>query len=161
MIRFKTAFLFTAVLGCASNLLSGNAPPSQSSPQSGGDLAYHDHPPQEPLPPTLDPEAYRENHAAFVSYKLAAAIKNTLYQVPCYCPCRRGLGHQSLLDCYTSKHGELCPTCQREVLFCYLQQKKGKSPAEIRDAMAKGKAAKLNLAKTVDRLYQEIQRAGK
>ena len=161
MRRFEIALFFSAILSCASSLLSGNARPSRGHPQSGSDLAYHHHPPEEPLPPTLDPEAYRENHAAFVSYKLAAAIKETLYQVPCYCPCRRGLGHQSLLDCYTSKHGEHCPTCQREVLFCYLEQKKGKSPVEIRDAMAKGKAAKLNLAKTVDRLYQEIQRAQK
>ena len=163
MTRETKTLLMIAFYGCTAGLLCGtDSAVARQEPQLPADqLAYHDHPPREPLPPTLDPESFRQNRAAYVTYKLAAGLVHTLYQVPCYCPCRRGLGHESLLDCYASKHGERCPTCQREVLFCYREHKKGKSPAEIRAAMAKGKAAKLDLAKTVDRYYAEIERAQK
>jgi Protein of unknown function with PCYCGC motif len=160
-MKSKTGtILLLALFGCAATgLLAGSAsgPALKTRQQTAGELAYHDHPPSEPLPATLDPAQFHDDHAAFVSYTLAARIADTLYQVPCYCPCRKGLGHESLLDCYTSKHGVRCPTCQREVLFCFLQHKKGKTPAQIREAMAKGKAAKLDLPKYIDHLYSKIQ----
>jgi hypothetical protein len=144
----------TLLLVSQSDLQSQQPPPPEK-------LAFHDHPPHGPLPPTLDYKNYRDNPAAFVTYKLAAKLANTLYQLPCYCPCRRGLGHQSLLDCYTSKHGERCPTCQREVLFGYFERKKGKSPAQLREDMARGQAAQIDLAKAVDHLYAKMQRSEK
>ena len=149
-------FLLLAGGGPALFAASGFLPERQDRQHAIGELAYHDHPPLEPLPSTLDAAQFVDNHAAFLTYKLAAKLKDTLYQVPCYCPCRRGLGHESLLDCYTSKHGVRCPMCQKEVLFCYLQNKKGKTPAEIRKDMAKGKASKLDLNKTVNHLYAQI-----
>jgi Protein of unknown function with PCYCGC motif len=146
-------------LACASSILLLASDASVTHPQESQDtapLAYHDHAPTEPLPAILDPAQFSNNHPAFVTYTLAARMKEVLYQVPCYCPCRKNLGHQSLLDCYTSTHGVRCPTCQKEVLFCYLQHKKGKTSAQIRDAMSKGKAKKIDLDKNVERFYAEL-----
>jgi hypothetical protein len=116
---------------------------------------YHDRPPGDSLPPTLDPETFRDNPVAFVAYTLAAEVRVTLYQVPCYCGCDKGQGHQSLLDCFTGKHGVMCHVCQKEAIFCFLQTRKGKTPMEIREDMAKGKASKINIAKYVKRFYPE------
>ena len=124
-------------------------------------LAYHNHPPTEVLPATLDPSSFKDKHSAFVVYTLASQIKDVLYQVPCYCPCHKLEGHQSLLDCYTSKHGVRCPTCQKEAIFCYLQHRKGKNVSQIRKAIAKGKAWKLDLFALTQRFYSEIQANGK
>jgi hypothetical protein len=135
------------------------ASPAQVGPplRNHGVPVYHDHPPAAPVAETLDPGQFKENRAAFVVYTLAARIKETLYQVPCYCPCNKHLGHESLLDCYTSTHGVGCQTCQREVLFCFLKRKK--DPTWLREQIAKGAASKLDLAKSIDRFYQQLEHA--
>src|SRR5258708_3730521 len=81
--------------------------------------AYHDHLPPEPLPSTLDPAQFRDHREAFVAYSIARRIREVLYQEPCYCPCKKTAGHQSLLDCFTSTHGQVCVTCRKEVLLCF------------------------------------------
>jgi hypothetical protein len=151
---FVSMVLGALVIWAATRAGNTNAASAQQQPRT---LAYHDHPPTEPLPATLDPAAFAENHPAFVSYTLAGRIKEVLYQVPCYCPCARLDGHRSLLDCYTSKHGVACPTCQKEVIFCYLESTRGKNPNQIRKAIAKGKAWKLDLPALTERLYSRIQ----
>lgn len=118
--------------------------------------AYHAHPPTEPLPQTLDPSELRDNRNAFVIYTLAAQIKELLYQVPCYCGCDQQQGHESLLDCFITKHGIKCTICQREALFCYLERKT-KTPSEIRHVMVAGKA-QVDLQKYVDDFYQQGRR---
>jgi len=123
--------------------------------------AYHNEPPTGPLPPTLDPAQFKDNRATFVAYALAAKIKEILYQVPCYCGCDKEEGHKSLLDCFTGKHGISCQICRKEAIFSFLQHKKGKNPAQIRRAMAKGKASQLDLTKYTDFLYSEIEGAPK
>lgn len=138
-----------------------SAPQQDASPKATRMLAYHDHPPVEPLPETMEPSQFKENRAAFVSYSLAAQTKATLYQIPCYCGCNKAHGHESLLDCFVGTHGAVCPLCQKEVLFCYLQQKKRKSPEEMRQSMANGKAQKLDLDKYVKRLYAQIEASRK
>jgi hypothetical protein len=150
------ALIVLGALGILAAAKAGNtnAAPSRQHPRI---LSYHDHPPTEALPATLDPASFANNRAAFVSYTLAGRIERVLYQVPCYCPCARLEGHQSLLDCYTSKHGVACPTCQKEVIFCYLQSARGKKPEQIRKAIAKGKAWKLDLPALTESLYSEIQ----
>ncbi len=112
--------------------------------------SYHEHPPIEPLPPTLDPAEFSGNSRAFVAYQLASRIAPTLYQEPCYCGCDKEQKHTSLLDCFTGTHGALCRTCQQEAIFCYLQYNKGKNPLQIRRALAKGKFRKLDLEKYVE-----------
>jgi hypothetical protein len=107
--------------------------------------AYHEDPPTGPLPNTLEPDRFRDKKAAFVSYSLAAKIPKLLYQMPCYCPCDKNEGHESLLDCYVGDHGVGCPTCQKEVIYCYRQFQTGKTAAEIREGIEKGEAWKVDL----------------
>jgi len=154
----RSPFLLFAIVLALTIMAAGSAAlpnQNQASPEVHH-YVYHDHPSNEPLPDTMDPALFKDNHAAFVAYTLASQIKQTLYQVPCYCPCDKKMGHQSLLDCYANKHGVGCQTCQKEVIFCFLQHKKHKSPAQIRGAMAKGKAAKLDLPKYTERFYKQL-----
>jgi hypothetical protein len=143
------------LIGTALAALRANQASSQTT-ESKRPPAFHENPPTEPLPTTVDPEEFRYNRAAFVAYALARRIRETLYQVPCYCHCDREAGHQSLLDCFTSKHGAMCTVCQEEVVFCHLQRGKGKSPAQIREAMAKGEAFRVNLDRYADRFYKQL-----
>lgn len=106
--------------------------------------AYHADAPKGPLPKTLDPERFRDKKAAFVTYSMAAKIRELLYQVPCYCSCDRDKGHESLLDCYVGDHGVGCPTCQKEVIYCYRQFQAGKTASQIRDGIAKGEPWKID-----------------
>jgi Protein of unknown function with PCYCGC motif len=119
-----------ALGGVVATLLAEAVP--QSSPEARTafhELSYHDHAPVGPLPSLLDARQFRISRAAFVARYLASQIKETLYQIPCYCPCSKSEGHQSLLNCFADKHGSKCVTCQ-EAGFCYLQTKKGRTPAE-------------------------------
>ena len=121
--------------------------------------AYHREPPTGPLPPTLDPAQFKNDRATFVAYTLAGQIKEILYQVPCTCGCDKEEGHQSLLDCFTGKHGISCQICREEAMLSFLQHKKGKNPAQIRRAMTKGKVSQLDLTKYTDCFYSEIEGA--
>ena len=69
-------------------------------------------------------------------YKQAGQIGNVLYQLPCNCRCDRALGHTSLRSCYEGLHGTECSTCAKEAFFAYSQTKAGKTPAQIRAAIA-------------------------
>ena len=65
-------FLLLAGGGPALFAASGFLPERQDRQHAIGELAYHDHPPLEPLPSTLDAAQFVDNHAAFLTYKLAA-----------------------------------------------------------------------------------------
>ena len=65
--------------------------------------AFHAKPPQDALPPTMEPSLFTDIQT-FNAYVLAGRIKKVLYQQPCYCHCDRSQGHGSLLDCYVSRH---------------------------------------------------------
>ena len=69
-------------------------------------------------------------------YKQAGQIGNVLYQLPCNCRCDRALGHTSLRSCYEGLHGTECSTCAKEAFFAFAQTKAGKTPAQIRAAIA-------------------------
>lgn len=69
-------------------------------------------------------------------YQKAAQVSNVLYQLPCNCRCDRALGHTSLRSCFEGLHGTECSTCAKEGLFAYQQTKLGKTPAQIRAAIA-------------------------
>jgi hypothetical protein len=119
--------------------------------------AYHKEPPTGALPETLDPSRFKDNHPAFVAYSIAAKIRKLLYQEPCYCGCDAAQGHQSLLDCFTTRHGVLCHACQSEVLFCLERKNKGSSAAEIREAMDKREFLQVDFAKYVTTNYAKYQ----
>ena len=70
-------------------------------------------------------------------YQQVAKVSNVAYQLPCNCRCDRALGHTSLRSCFETMHGTECSTCAKEGLFAYQQAKLGKSPTEIRAAIAR------------------------
>jgi hypothetical protein len=99
--------------------------------------AYHAKPPQGELPETMNPELFSDP-VVQNAYAVAAKIKKTLYQQPCYCHCDRSQGHTSLLDCFASKHGAGCGTCIYEDFYSYEQTRKGTTAGQIRKGIIKG-----------------------
>ena len=116
------------------------SPESMGMPQSGTAEpvpAYHDQVPPGALPTTMNPEFFSDP-VVKNAYRVAARIKKTLYQQPCYCHCDRSVGHASLLDCFASKHGSVCNICMDEAFYSYEQSRKGKTAAQIRAGIIKG-----------------------
>src|SRR4051812_12827062 len=71
------------------------------------------------------------------AYELAPKVQSVIYQLPCYCYCDR-IGHKSLRSCYESTHAAHCAACLKELYFAYQQHKRGKTAAQIRQAIIKG-----------------------
>lgn len=97
------------------------------------------------LPATLDPAQFQEEESRNI-YALAAKIKRVLYQEPCYCGCDKEVGHKSLLDCYTDRHGSFCDVCKKEAVYSYNQTRKGQTPAQIRKEIIDGDWASTDLS---------------
>ena len=132
---------------------ASRSPESKNMPQSGANEpvpAYHDQVPPGALPATMNPDFFSD---PFVqnAYTVAARIKKTLYQQPCYCHCDRSQGHGSLLDCFASKHGAGCNICISEDFYAYEQLRKGKTAAQIRAGIVQGEWQSVDLAK-----YQKL-----
>jgi uncharacterized protein with PCYCGC motif len=122
---------------------------SRGRPQSGAQEpvpAYHDQVPQGALAATMSPEFFT-GPGVQNAYTVAARIKKTLYQQPCYCHCDRSLGHGSLLDCFASKHGSGCNICMSEDFYAYEQLRKGKTASQIRAGIIRGDWQSVDLAK--------------
>jgi hypothetical protein len=118
-------------------------------PQVGADEpvpAYHVQAPQGELPATMNPELFTDP-VVQNAYTVAAKVKKTLYREPCYCHCDRSQGHTSLLDCFASKHGAGCNICIDEAFYTYEQSRKGKTAAQIREAIIKGEWQTVDLSK--------------
>src|ERR1700730_1860534 len=123
--------------------------PSTAAPQSASDdavPAFHAQPPQDALPATMSPDTFSDP-VVQNAYTVAARIKKVLYQQPCYFHCDQSQGHGSLLDCFASKHGSVCDICVREDLHSYEQTRKGKAPAQIREAIMKGEWRSVDVGK--------------
>lgn len=178
MNPFTRRFLLVAFFGgvgllrggtthCAGNSRSPTPSPAKITPIPAGvhaheqdenpprHYAYHDNPPKDPLPGTLEPREFEPNRAAVVAYSVAAKVKQLLYQEPCYCGCDRYKNHLSLLDCFTDRHGVTCHICQKEVIFTYEQSKLSKNAAEIRDAIEKGEFSKVDVEKYTEAHYND------
>ena len=80
-------------------------------------------------------------------YQQVAKVSSVVYQLPCNCRCDRALGHTSLRSCFEGLHGTECSTCAQEGFFAYQQTKLGKSPAQIRAAIARHEYEKIDLDK--------------
>lgn len=80
-------------------------------------------------------------------YRQAIQIGNVLYQLPCNCRCDRALGHSSLRSCYEGLHGTECSTCAQEAFLAFRMTRLGKSPAEIRAAIARREYESIDLDK--------------
>jgi len=145
-MRRTTTLLGNAILLSISTcLVVLPVPASPGIPQDPGASssaeetvpAFHAKPPQGELPATMDPGLF-PNPVVQNAYAVAAKIKKTLYQQPCYCHCDRSQGHGSLLDCFASRHGSGCNICLYEDLYAYEQTRKGKTAAQIRTGIIKG-----------------------
>ncbi|HYL84959.1 MAG TPA: CYCXC family (seleno)protein [Candidatus Angelobacter sp.] len=135
----SAGFLFCAGL-ILTILPQPAASGSRQEPQAGADdavPAYHAKAPQGELPETMNPELFSDPLVKN-AYAVAAKIKKTLYQQPCYCHCDKSKGHTSLLDCFASQHGSGCGTCIYEDFYSYEQANKGKTAAQIREGIIKG-----------------------
>ncbi len=132
------------------------SPSSAFSPAQGANAAqpgtdnsipaYHAQAPKGALPETMNPD-YFPDPLVQNAYAVAAKIKKTLYQQPCYCHCDRSQGHTSLLDCFASQHGSQCGTCIYEDLYSYEQVHKGRTAAQIRRGIIKGEWKSLDATK--------------
>jgi hypothetical protein len=80
-------------------------------------------------------------------YKDVAKVSSVAYQLPCNCRCDRALGHTSLRSCFEGLHGTECSTCAKEGFFAYQQTKLGKTPAQIREAIARHEYESIDLEK--------------
>lgn len=153
-VRFLLLILMVTVgVSFAASLARVSDGKSQVRPAD--ERKFHDHLPAQELPLTLDPAEFKENRSAFAAYTLAAGIKDILYQVPCYCGCDKERGHESLLDCFTTRHGVHCPICQKEVFYCDEQTTKKHTAAWIREQLKKGKSDRVDLAKSLKRFYSK------
>jgi hypothetical protein len=105
--------------------------------------AYHPSAPLKvaSLPPILSGEKLKGPNFQYPwqvhVYQDAAKVSGVLYQLPCNCRCDRALGHTSLRSCFEGLHGTECSTCAQEGFFAYQQTKLGKTPAQIREAIAR------------------------
>jgi hypothetical protein len=121
--------------------------------------AYHSEPPDGPLPLTLDPSQFANNDPAFVAYAIARRIPDVLYQEPCTCGCDREVGHESLLNCFTTQHGGHCNACQLEVYFCFEQHKAGTKAADIREGIERRDYRKIDREKYAEMHHAEVDHA--
>ncbi len=80
-------------------------------------------------------------------YQQAAKVSSVLYQLPCNCRCDRALGHTSLRSCFEGLHGTECSTCAKEGFYAYQQTRLGKTPAQIRAAIAQHAYESIDLEK--------------
>ncbi|HKT47724.1 MAG TPA: CYCXC family (seleno)protein [Candidatus Acidoferrales bacterium] len=133
--RLAGAALLLAA-AAALTLLPQSAASRQQSPDDAVP-AFHDKAPTGPLPSTMAPSSFPDP-VVQNAYALAAKIKRVLYQEPCYCHCDRSAGHNSLLDCFASRHGSGCGVCIEEDIYSYEQTRKGKTPAQIREGIIHG-----------------------
>jgi hypothetical protein len=126
---------------------------AQWSNPSGDTPAYH---PSAPLKvaalpailsgDTLTGESFRYPWQVHV-YQEVAKIGSVAYQLPCNCRCDRALGHTSLRSCFEGLHGTECSTCAKEGFFAYQQTRLGKTPAQIREAIARHEYESIDLEK--------------
>ncbi len=110
---------------------STSSPPQTATPPAPVPAHYEMPPTPGSLGLTLSPDKF--NGVTRDAYRVAREIPQTLAQLPCYCHCDRGMGHKSLHSCFEDDHAAHCATCVDEALMAYQLQKRGLSPAQIRE----------------------------
>jgi hypothetical protein len=128
-----------------ANAVSADATPTVAQ-EAEPTPAFHSQVPPGKLPDTMDPALFSDVIVQN-AYAVAARVKKTLYQQPCYCHCDRSQGHASLLDCFASKHGAGCGVCMREAFYSYEQSRKGKTAAQIREGIERGDWQQVDVSK--------------
>lgn len=139
--------LFGAALALAFVPVTASSGSSQEAGAQDNSIpAYHAQAPKGELPEALSPDNFSDPLVKN-AYAIAAKVRKSLYQQPCYCHCDRSKGHTSLLDCFASEHGSGCGTCIYEDFYTYEQVRKGKTAAQIREGIIKGEWKSLDAAK--------------
>ncbi|AFL89076.1 hypothetical protein Terro_2840 [Terriglobus roseus DSM 18391] len=123
--------------------------------------AYHANPSRSPMPKLFaDAErngVYFSRPYQTASYKMADAIPEVLYQMPCYCRCDRAMGHKSLHSCFEGSHAAVCTTCMSEAAYAYQQHRAGKTIAQIRSGIERGDWQEVDLAAVNDEMLEPLQ----
>jgi hypothetical protein len=145
------AVLFGSAIGLflVPQRAASESPREQNTAQSANNEpvpAFHAQAPRGALPDTMNSNLFSDP-VVQNAYTVAAKIKKTLYQEPCYCHCDHSQGHTSLLDCFASKHGAECNICIYEDLYSYEQSRKGKTAAQIRAGIIKGEWQSVDVKK--------------
>lgn len=91
------------------------------------------------------------------SYKMADAIPEILYQLPCYCRCDRAMKHKSLHSCFEVSHAAVCTTCMSEAAYAYTQHREGKTVAQIRAGIERGDWQEVVLTDLNDSMVETSQ----
>ena len=101
------------------------------------------------LPPILTPAQLSPDAKKYPfqakAYLVAARIHRVLHQLPCYCHCDRGYGHNSLRSCFADEHGAHCSTCLQELFYAEQMVKQGKTAKQIREGIIRGEAQNIDL----------------
>jgi hypothetical protein len=92
---------------------------------------YETEPARSSLAPTLAPERFTGKTQD--AYRVVREAPQLIAQLPCYCYCDRGFGHQSLHSCFVDDHAAHCAVCVDEALLAYNLRKRGLSPQQIRE----------------------------
>ncbi|MDC0764672.1 MULTISPECIES: PCYCGC domain-containing protein [Brevibacillus] len=136
-ITFITAALLTAGCGSTDQAEQNHSDHTQHAPN--GDLqeltASADQ-----LPKFLD----NQDPVIIGSYKVAAANRELLKSIPCYCGCGESAGHEHNGNCFIKEeksdgsivwddHGTRCGVCMEIAVISGKMKEEGKSTKEIRN----------------------------
>ena len=142
----KRLFLTLAIIG-----LTAAAQLLWSAPQQNDIPHYNPAPPAkgQVLPAILTDKqlaaAALTAPVQIVSYKAAAKKPALLHQLPCYCHCDKGFGHNSLHSCFENTHGANCGVCMAEALYAYKMSKQGWTAKMVRDGIIRGEYKQMDL----------------
>lgn len=107
------------------------------------------------LPPILREEQLWPARKPYqrLAYKLAAANSELLLKLPCMCHCER-MGHASLRNCFESLHAADCYVCMKEVFYADMEQKSGKTTAQIRDGILRSEHNKVQIDEATGEVWR-------
>jgi hypothetical protein len=83
----------------------------------------------------LPADRYKGDVELEAAYTAAKEIPGTCCKILCYCGCDHTHQHKSLLQCFVSTHAEDCSQCKGEALRALVMTKKGKTLAQIQEAI--------------------------
>ncbi|MFD2370183.1 PCYCGC motif-containing (lipo)protein [Brevibacillus sp. GCM10020057] len=135
-ISFITAALLT---GCGSSDQAGQEHASHTQHAPNGDLQEMTASADQ-LPKFLD----NQDPVIVQSYKIAAANRELLKSIPCYCGCGESAGHQHNGNCFIKEerpdgsivwddHATRCGVCMEIAVVSSKLKEAGKSTKEIRE----------------------------
>ena len=130
----RRAALGVAARACAALLIPSLAQAAVRLPRRR--LPHPDPRPGVDASHILPPEKVGEHPDAVPAFEEARAIPGILDGLGCACGCAERAGKRSLLSCYEEDGMALdCEICQGEARLAYRLHGKGRTLAEIRDAV--------------------------